>query len=284
MEDLQVVLESCWFEPLQEVPVQHSTTPPTAASLKPRSAEVHADLSTVPYSMVTPQSPSTTKAHVTLQPEKTRKSKKKSRGFLGRNRSKKGRERVEVVRKSCAVLPSVVVTPTSSSFTFMVGDEFVGAGEWRLQCRVGVCSPGSLPRPAINKCTKPSSYCKKEDLMRLFQDQAAASQLQNVQFGPIIFQSNDADPSVRTTDGSSAQSVLVMKGVATEMVFVISFVSFVVGVALTSLLWFLHSKFGCSQGCKSGLRSLEPPHGGACAVPNSGGSTPSSQAPMTVGG
>lgn len=38
--------------------------------------------------------------------------------------------------------------------------------------------------------------------------------------------------------------MLVMHGVPTEMVVVISFASFVVGVAVTALLWFLHTRMG----------------------------------------
>ncbi|KAA0196889.1 hypothetical protein HAZT_HAZT010815 [Hyalella azteca] len=191
-----------------------------------------------------------------------RKSKNKGKSF-GQKMRTESSARVEIVRKSCAAIPSVTVNPVTASFTFtvsMVGSELADAWRWTLQCTVGVCAAGALPQPALSKvgggllneryinnmCTKPSLYCDQAELLQLFQHQPTASR---------------THASVRTPDGSSSSSVLVLKGVATEMVFVISFVSFVVGVALTSFLWFLHSKFGCARGCKSGLQTLEAPRG-----------------------
>ncbi|XP_047737653.1 uncharacterized protein LOC125178289 [Hyalella azteca] len=212
-----------------------------------------------------------------------RKSKNKGKSF-GQKMRTESSARVEIVRKSCAAIPSVTVNPVTASFTFTVGSELADAWRWTLQCTVGVCAAGALPQPALSKCTKPSLYCDQAELLQLFQHQPTASRTRTLHFGPLLLQPPNLDASVRTPDGSSSSSVLVLKGVATEMVFVISFVSFVVGVALTSFLWFLHSKFGCARGCKSGLQTLEAPRGAPCGAPNSGGSTPSSQAPMTVGG
>ena len=60
----------------------------------------------------------------------------------------------------------------------------------------------------------------------------------------LLSASSGSWSSLSIAPSSQGYPVQVLQGVRTEMVIVISLASFVVGVALTALLWFLHNRLG----------------------------------------
>ncbi|XP_076064363.1 transforming growth factor beta receptor type 3-like [Oratosquilla oratoria] len=200
-----------------------------------------------------------------------------------------GGARKTLVRKSCAAAPSVdLSSPTLSDepkFGFKVLPEYVTLSPVYLHCLLGICSADSLPRPAVNRCTDPSSYCNKEVLMRVFLNQPVSSSPKTLSLGPItLVSSTNAALSVNGGMGhgngkDDNTQIIVLGGLSTEIVVGIALASFVIGVCLTATLWIIHMKTDPHRQKRP--EGSAPRNSGYDLSAHSGSSTPSSQAPMT---
>ncbi|KAK7077681.1 hypothetical protein SK128_021832 [Halocaridina rubra] len=170
-----------------------------------------------------------------------------------------------LVRKSCAHNPTVALETNdqSSGFSFEVVPQYAYLGAFYLHCQLGICSGDPLPRPAVNKCLHPGSYCDNIALMMFYDSQPSSSSLQTLTLGPFIMadtssfahtektvQRNPSDTinrgSIATINTSTDEKtkIVVLGGLSTEVVVGIALASFVIGVCLTGTLWLIHMKTG----------------------------------------